>query len=113
MASKERNTALIAKAKTFTNVPWCSDYEKMISGMLYDPVVPELLAGRLRARRLTTKYNTYFPDDASVESLTQDRESMLKEIIGTLGPRAFIEPPFQVDYGCNISIGADFYANFK
>ena len=35
MASKEKNTALIEQAKTFKNVPWCEDYEKMISGMLF------------------------------------------------------------------------------
>jgi hypothetical protein len=35
---------------------------------------------------------------------------MLKEIIGTVGPRTFVDPPFRVDYGCNISLGADFYS---
>jgi hypothetical protein len=35
MASKEKNTALIEQAKTFKNVPWCENYEKMISGMLF------------------------------------------------------------------------------
>jgi hypothetical protein len=35
MASKTKNIALIEQAKTFKNVPWCEDYEKMVSGMLY------------------------------------------------------------------------------
>jgi len=34
MTSKSKNTALIEQARTFKNVPWCEDYEKMISGML-------------------------------------------------------------------------------
>jgi hypothetical protein len=38
MANKEKNTALIAHAKTFANTPWCDDYEKMISGMLFVPL---------------------------------------------------------------------------
>jgi hypothetical protein len=59
------------------------------------------------------KYNTYCPDDATPESLLKDREIMLKDIIGNLGPRSYIEPPFTIDYGCNISIGSDFYSNFK
>lgn len=79
----------------------------------YNPVVPELLQARLRARRLVKKYNDHFPDDATPESLTKDRDVMLKEIIGTVGPRVYIDPPFHVDYGFNISFGADSYANFK
>lgn len=35
MASTEKNAAIIEHAKTFANTPWCEDYEKMISGMLY------------------------------------------------------------------------------
>ena len=35
MASTKKNTDLIDHAKRFKNVPWCEDYEKMISGMLY------------------------------------------------------------------------------
>jgi Maltose acetyltransferase hexapeptide capping motif len=131
MASKEKNTALIEQAKAFKNVPWCDDYEKMISGMLYvtrvldvfsqlvnspyryNPFVPELDHGRHRARKLVKKFNDYFPDDSTPESLQEDRVEMLKEIVGQLGARSFIDPPFRVDYGCNISIGADFYGNFK
>lgn len=71
------------------------------------------MAGRLRARKLVKKYNEYLPDDATDESLAEDRELMLKEFIGYLGKRVCIDPPFRVDYGCNISIGDDFYANFK
>lgn len=59
------------------------------------------------------KYNGYFPDDISPEKLGQDRETILKGIIGHLGKNTYIEPPFAIDYGCNISIGDDFYSNFK
>jgi hypothetical protein len=34
MASTEKNETLIKAAKQFENVPWCEDYERMISGML-------------------------------------------------------------------------------
>lgn len=34
MAKDAKNEELIAIAKTLHNVPWCEDYEKMISGML-------------------------------------------------------------------------------
>lgn len=61
---------------------------------------------------MMNKYNTYFPDDATPESLEGDRVEMLKNMLGHVGEGTFIEPPFSIDYGCNISIGERFYANF-
>lgn len=104
---------LLATAHTLPNIPWCSDYEKMISGMLYNCMAPELIAGRFRSRRLCNKYNTFFPEDASAESLARDREVMLREMMGRVGEGAFVEPPLTLDYGCNVIIGREFYANFK
>lgn len=129
MASTEKNAESIKRAKTLINTPWCDDYEKMISGMAfvdllclsrcilrrkrrYDSFVPELCAGRLRARKIVKIYNDYLPDDATDESLAKDRDTMLRGFIGSIGKGADIDPPFRVDYGCNISIGDGFYANF-
>jgi acetyltransferase-like isoleucine patch superfamily enzyme len=67
----------------------------------------------LRARKLVKKYNDYLPDDATDESLAEGRTAMLKELIGHIGKGVDIDPPFRVDYGCNISIGDYFYGNFK
>ncbi|ERF68729.1 hypothetical protein EPUS_07147 [Endocarpon pusillum Z07020] len=113
MASTSKNHALMESVKSYKHVPWCDDYEKMISGMLYDSCVPELMNGRFRARKLMDKYNKYFPEDATFESLAKDREVMLKELMGSVGTDVFMEPPVYVDYGCNISIGERFYANFN
>ena len=130
MASTEKNAESIAFAKTLANTPWCDDYEKMISGMVlvrlpllvdvysqredrYDSFDPELIEGRLRARKLVKKFNDYLPDDATEESLIANRNVMLKELIGHVGKGAYIDPPFRVDYGCNISLGDGFYGNFK
>jgi acetyltransferase-like isoleucine patch superfamily enzyme len=38
---------------------------------------------------------------------------MLKNILGNVDETAFIEPPFAIDYGCNISLGKRFYSNFN
>lgn len=38
---------------------------------------------------------------------------MLRELLGRVGRDCYIEAPFNVDYGCNISIGNNFYANSK
>ncbi|PYH64326.1 uncharacterized protein BO88DRAFT_458155 [Aspergillus vadensis CBS 113365] len=111
--STEKNLALIETAKSLANTPWCEQYERMISGMLYDPLAPELMQSRYRARQLMSKYNAPIPDDISFEDLTQQRENLRKQLLGSVGNGAFIEPPLMVDYGCNIKIGEGFYANFR
>ena len=62
---------------------------------------------------MTHKYNTYFPDDATPDSLQADREKMLKSWFGALGANSFVEPPVILDYGCNLVVGEGFYANFN
>ncbi|KAI0868094.1 putative sugar O-acetyltransferase [Hypoxylon argillaceum] len=113
MASTRKDPAVIEIAKSLAHVPWSEEYEKMISGMLYDAQAPELVTGRFNARRFMNKYNTHFPDDATPDSLVKDREEMLKGIMGQVGTGAFIEPPVNIDYGCNIKIGDNFYSNFN
>ncbi|ODA79260.1 hypothetical protein RJ55_04853 [Drechmeria coniospora] len=113
MTETQMDEKAIEHAKTRSNVPWCDDYKKMISGMRYDAQVPELAEGRFEARKLMRKYNTHFPDDATLESLTADREEMLRQSFGRVGKSPFIEPPLNFDYGCNIAIGDNFYSNFN
>jgi len=82
----------------------------------YNSLDPGLAASRFRARRWCHEYNTTFPDDpdADFDSLSQQRLLKLKEILGHVeGDEVFIEPPFRVDYGCNISVGERFYSNFN
>lgn len=79
----------------------------------YNAVVPDLEKARFKARKFMNKYNNHFPDDATPASLTADREAMLQQTFGHVGKDVFIEPPISVDYGCNISIGDNFYSNFR
>ncbi|OKL56492.1 hypothetical protein UA08_08242 [Talaromyces atroroseus] len=128
-AAQHKNEEQLALARTLHNVPWCEQYERMISGMLplfihaylprYDSLVPELANARFKARAWCHRYNSYFPapDEASAssfDSLQQLRTGWLRELVGSVkGDQAFIEPPFYVDYGCNIRLGDRFYANFN
>ncbi|KAK6218655.1 galactoside O-acetyltransferase [Colletotrichum tabaci] len=110
--AKDENA--IAHARTLERVPWCDDYEKMVSGMLYSCMAPELVASRNRARRLAQRFNTYVPDeDASADEVASTRVGMIKELFGKIGEDVYIEPSLQVDYGCNITVGDRFYANFN
>ncbi|EJU00464.1 trimeric LpxA-like protein [Dacryopinax primogenitus] len=111
-AASQKDLFQIEQAKGLRNVPWCDQYERMISGMLYDAMDATLASARFRARKLMNKYNSHFPDDATAASLTADRTAILNELLGRAGDGIYIEPPFSVDYGSNISFGDRFYANF-
>lgn len=119
MAATTKNTQELEKAKKLNHIPWSDEYEKMISGMLYNSFQPSLEEARFKARAFAHKFNTWFPDASTPASegfrlLASERLKLLKSIIGHVGDdNVFIEPPFNIDYGCNISLGERFYANFN
>jgi maltose O-acetyltransferase len=82
-----------------------TEKEKMLSGGLYT-LDDELWRGLRNARRLTRLYN------ATAEDETERRRELLSELFGRIGEKIYIEPPFRCDYGGNISVGENFYANF-
>jgi len=113
IATKKDEQA-IEYSKSLTHVPWCEDYEKMISGMLYSCMAPELLVARNRARRLAQQFNNYVPaEEETAEAVAEKRIGMIKAMFGKIGDDSYVEPNIQVDYGCNITVGERFYANFK
>jgi maltose O-acetyltransferase len=83
-----------------------SEKDKMLDGRLFDASDPELAAERERARKLTRQYND------TRETETGRREDLLRELLGSTGDELLIEPTFRCDYGYNIHVGEDFYANF-
>lgn len=83
-----------------------SEKERMLNGELYDAGDLELVAERERARDLTRRYNHTTVDDQS------ERRELLEELLGSVGEEYAIEPPFRCDYGYNIHVGENFYANF-
>ena len=84
-----------------------TEKDKMIAGQLYRSSDDLLRNERKRARRLLKVFNDSLPDE------TEKRAGILKELLNALGQRTEIEPPFYCDYGYNISIGDNFYANFN
>lgn len=77
----------------------------MISGALYQPGDPELSAYRAQARDDLYRFNHAPASDMPA------RLAILAELFGTFGEDAYLEPWFHCDYGCNIHVGARFYAN--
>jgi maltose O-acetyltransferase len=83
-----------------------SEKQKMLAGELYNAADLELVKERENARRLTRLYNH------TTETENENRTRILKELFGSTGEQFFIEPAFKCDYGYNIHIGENFFANF-
>lgn len=83
-----------------------SEKERMLSGELYIANDKELALDNKNARILTRLFNT------STEEQMAYRRQILKELFASSGENIHIEPPFRCDYGCHISIGENFYANY-
>lgn len=84
-----------------------SEWEKMLKGEMYQAFCPELEQRRRHARLLTEKFNR-----TSIDELDK-RTEILKELFGSTGKDIYIEPTFNCDYGCNIYVGENFYANYN
>ena len=59
-----------------------------------------------RARTLCNQFNQ------TSESEPEERLRILKELFGSCGEDIFIKPPFYCDYGFNLHVGKNFFANF-
>ena len=81
-------------------------FEFIRSGQMYNDLKPELVAAREKAVFLTNEYNASFGQKAEV------REALLAKLIGALGKHVHFEPTFRCEFGRNIKIGNNFYANF-
>lgn len=80
--------------------------EKMLRGMLYlADDDPQLLSERMRAKDLCFALNQLPP------SHREEREALLRKLLGGAGEQLDILSPFWCDYGCNIEIGDNFYTN--
>ena len=84
-----------------------TEYEKMISSKLYNSTDPELIMLRNKAQDLCYEYNLLRPSDKSKQ------QDIMKKLLGSIGSKYEIRPPFYCDYGFNISIGDNFFANFN
>lgn len=90
------------------------DYERMISGMHYNCWTPELDLARLERHEKARRYGEIsIFDFAHKQEFDQKRFEYLQGIFGKCGESIYVEPPFFVDYGFNISVGERFYANFN
>jgi maltose O-acetyltransferase len=79
----------------------------MLAGELYDPLDPDLVERRVRARDLCQALN------ATRERETDDRRAVLRNLLGAGGDSVWMQPPFYCDYGENIRLGERVFFNFN
>ncbi|WP_373774443.1 sugar O-acetyltransferase [Streptococcus ferus] len=82
-----------------------TEKEKMLAGQLYDASDPELKVMREQRRLLMQDFNA--------ELDGKKRSELLKKWLGKTGDAIYMEPHFVCDYGSNIYVGENFYANFN
>ncbi|MCE7039048.1 sugar O-acetyltransferase [Dyadobacter sp. CY312] len=82
-----------------------TEKEKMLSGALYLAFDPELFEERQIAMDLLYEFNHLHPRKA------EERKQNLKKLFGSVGENCWVEQRFHCDYGYNIRVGDNFYAN--
>jgi len=77
----------------------------MLAGELYNCLDPDLHQIRQGMKRKLAAYNLSLPED--------DRRSMLKNMLGSVGDDVMIWPPFNCIYGENIFLGNNIFFNLN
>ncbi|MFS0698849.1 sugar O-acetyltransferase [Cellulomonas sp. 179-A 4D5 NHS] len=80
--------------------------ERMLAGDLYLADDPELAEANAAALDLAAAYN------ATTVRQGPLRRSLLEQLLGSVGEGTEIRPPFLVDYGSQIHVGARCFANY-
>ncbi|HAJ69750.1 MAG: sugar O-acetyltransferase [Alkalibacterium sp.] len=82
-----------------------TEMEKMIAGELYNADNEVLVNKRKSAHLLAHRFNQAETD--------KERKKIINELLGKIGENITINPTFRVDYGFNIEVGDNFFANFN
>lgn len=78
----------------------------VLSGKMYNDLTDELVKARENTVFLTNEYN------ASFGKPSEEREAILAKLLKSIGKGVHFEPSFRCEFGYNITIGNNFYANF-
>lgn len=81
--------------------------ERMLAGLPYKAWLDGLSEDRAECQRKLYEFNQMHPDKM------EERAKLIKEILGKTGEIAWIQPPFRCDYGWNIEVGENFFANYN
>ena len=81
--------------------------ERMLANLPYKAWMDGLLEERIENKKKIYEYNNLPPER------WDERTNLIKRILGKTGENINIETPFQCDYGYNIEVGENFFANYN
>ncbi|EGN40013.2 galactoside O-acetyltransferase [Eisenbergiella tayi] len=81
--------------------------ERMLAGLPYKAWLDGLSEERMENKKRIYRYNSLSPEQG------EEQAALIKEIIGKCGENIWIETPFHCDYGWNIEVGENFFANYN
>lgn len=84
-----------------------TEEEKLEKGLLFCPGDPDLKAIKLRAHKLNQDYNRLYEDE------TDERNAILKQLLGSVGQGTFLQGPVTFHYGTHTKIGDRVFINFN
>lgn len=82
-----------------------TEKEKMLAKLLYNAEDQELVKDRIYAKDLCYDFNLTRPSD------TGKQNEILRKLLGQININTHIVAPFYCDYGYNIYVGKNFFAN--
>ena len=82
------------------------EWHKMQSGEVYDAVEANIIALLNAVKTRVAAFNAISPVDYAA------KEAALRNLLGHCGDNPSVNQPFYCDYGINISVGNNFFANF-
>ncbi|MDN6730798.1 MAG: sugar O-acetyltransferase [Atopostipes suicloacalis] len=83
-----------------------TEKEKMLAGEMYQAADPLLVKERKEAKEKIRKFNQ------TKETEKEKRLEILRDLVGSAGENVHMKPNLRCDYGYNIHIGNNFFANF-
>lgn len=81
--------------------------ERMTAGLPYRAGLDGLGEDFMANKKRIYKYNNLEPDK------TKEMSELINDILGKCGKNCHVEQPFRCDYGKNIEVGDNFYANYN
>lgn len=81
--------------------------ERMLANLPYKAWLDGLSEERMENKKKIYKYNNLDPEDLA------GKDRLIKEILGKTGNEINVEAPFHCDYGYNIEVGENFFANYN
>ncbi len=104
-----RNTGMITDNRPMreSEGPSVNQKERMLAGLPYKAWLDGLSEERLENKKRIRRYNLLPPEDE------EEQDRLIRKILGKAGRVVHIEPPFHCDYGYNIEVGENFFANYN